>query len=134
MLQDHPRRPGLSEEHVHDLSGRAIAEHLAPMFLVHSNAMFGHETHEVCRRVSGQRATNEIGVSREEVRGTTASVGEIAAAPTADANLLAKLGGVVDGHHPEPALAKQACAEQARSACAHHRHICCCHTAPSIHL
>jgi hypothetical protein len=114
----HAARTAFAHQHVDDLRGAAVAEKLPQRFLVIPDAIPLHEVDEVARCVACERGTAEIGIAGNERCGPRVDVGEVAAAPAGDADLLAELRRMVDEQHAPAARACDGRAHHAGRACA----------------
>src|SRR5258706_4278752 len=110
----------LGDEHVDDPLRAVVAEELPEHLLVIRDAVALHERDEVARRVARQRRAAEIRIARDEVAMRGVHVGEVAAPPARDADLLADLRVVVDEHHAPPALSRSCGRHHSRGAGADH--------------
>ena len=101
--QHHARRPHVVGQHADDLFGRVIAEELAEGLFVPGDAGAVDAFDEVVLAEPLQGRGREPRVLAEEVRGAGPGVGEVAAPPARDADLLARRPGVVEDAHGAPA-------------------------------
>src|SRR5690606_29886235 len=99
-------RVALRPQHVDDLFGRFITEQLAAMLLVPSDAVAFDKIEEIARTVAGQWRTAEMGVTRNELCGRRADVGEVTAAAARDTDLLGELLRMVDEHPAQAAATR----------------------------
>ncbi|MCY1372177.1 hypothetical protein D9M69_593630 [compost metagenome] len=90
--------------------GRAVAEQLALVLLMETDAVFLHQRDEVGRRVARERRAAEVRVLAQEVFVRRAridvAVGEVGPAAARDADLLRHLFAVVEHQHAQAALAR----------------------------
>src|SRR3546814_1773109 len=85
--------------------------------------MAANQGDEVPWRVASQRGTAELRVLGQEVGGTGAQIGEIAASTARDADFFSQLSGMVDQHNAQAALSRHSGGHHARRAGAHYRDI-----------
>ena len=101
--QDHARRPHVVGQHADDLFGAVVAEQLAEGLFVPGDAGAVDAFDEVVLAEPLQGRGGEARVLAEEVGGAGSGVGEVAAPPAGDADLLARRPGVVEDAHRAPA-------------------------------
>ena len=101
--QDHARRPHVVGQHADDLFGAVVAEQLAEGLFVPGDAGAVDAFDEVVLAEPLQGRSGEPRVLAEEVRGAGPGVGEVAAPPARDADLLARCPGVVEDADRTPA-------------------------------
>ena len=92
-------------QHVDDLLRGIVAEELAPIPFVEIDAVSLHKLDKIARRAARQRRAHEMRIEAEIVLGADPPIGEVAAAPAGDADLLGKPGGVIHQQHAASALA-----------------------------
>ncbi len=119
----HTGRFAFVQQHAYDLLGRDIAEQLAQLFLVIGNGMPFDHLYEICRAVACQRGFAEVPIGRNEIAGSGAGIGEIAAPAAGHQDLLADLVGMVDHQHLAAAPAGSEGAHQSGGAGTDHQHV-----------
>ena len=95
----------LGLKHVSNIMGRAVAEKLPQGLLVVGNAMLLDQRDEIGGGVTSQRGFGEVRIRRDEVFRAAVDIGEIAAAPARDQDLLANTVGVLQHRDAAAALA-----------------------------
>ena len=114
MADGDPACAAFGREQVDDPLAGIVAEKLAEMLLVKTDAVAAHQLDEALRRVAAQRATSEARVLGEiPQRVRAVEVGEVAAAAAGDTDLLAEPGGMIQQQDFQTTLPRDARAEQA---------------------
>jgi hypothetical protein len=108
-LQGHLGLAHFGEQQVDDLLARAIAKQLAEGLFVERDAIGIDQFDEVVRGVAGQRREGEARVLADEAVAASLHrgihVGEVAAAAARNADLFARIGGMIEDQHLAAALA-----------------------------
>ena len=106
------------QQHGDDLPGRTVAEQLPQRLFVPGDAMAFHQIEEVARGISAERGFREVRVLRQVPIRRGVDIGEIAPPAAGNQDLLARLSGTFQHHHPFAELACAPCGHQARRAAA----------------
>jgi len=96
----------LGLQHADDVLRRVVAEQLPELLFVIGDAVLLDQRDEVARRIPRKCRTAEVRVLRKEVARTGPAVGEVAASPAGDADLLAQQMIVLDHQHAAAALTR----------------------------
>ncbi|CRE19893.1 Uncharacterised protein [Bordetella pertussis] len=111
----HPALPALGAQHLDDGFAAVVAEQLPAMLFMPMHPMAAQQAEEILRGVAGQRRAAEMRVVGQEIGRAGAQVGEVAAPSAGDADFLGQLGGMIDQHHAQAALARHGGAHHAGS-------------------
>jgi hypothetical protein len=117
------RLAALRQQHVDDLPRRAVAEQLPSRLLVMGNVVAVDQRNEVALGIATQRGGAEARIVRQKIRRTRMQVGKITASAAGNPDLLSRLSCLLKQQHRAPALAGDAGAHQARSACSEHNDV-----------
>src|ERR1700722_1084972 len=116
-------RNALPLEHGHNIVGCSVAEKLTQLLLMPGDLMLLYQFKKVRRRIASQRGLGKVRISGKKVFGSGVQVGEVAAPPTGDQDLLADPRGMFEQQNRAAAAARMNGAKKPRGAGAHNQNI-----------